>query len=473
MIFDWKIRFRFSPITFKVNLLIKSISKIKIFHWFIHMKFLLALVLFLISSSVAQFSKDEHHILVSVVAQDLCSSIFISKRNYSLTPPYLEDISDAPGYYATMKVNHIQQFVMATSISFPEIRKISKYIDSYRGCSILREPVDFLDVNLNPLERRKHNFKPLNIQSKQNSNVQKIIEAEFSNAPIRTRSIIVYHKNKIIGEKYTKEFTKDTPQLVWSVTKSFLNVFFGMAVHKKKLSIEDLILAPEWKFGDPRNAMKIKDALRMTSTLDFSESYGYRSDPAKITYNSTSMGEYAALKTLRGPMIGTSFRYNTGDSSLLSRKFSTYFKSPQEYWRFPREELFDKLGFSEEALINVDSSMVFAGGALGYFTPRDLLKFGIFLLNDGVVNSERLLPENWIKMSTTGSLESNGTHGYHFWIPSARYDKPPEIPKDCFAASGIRKQICFVCPSLELIVTRQGLTDVVWKENELFKKIIH
>eukprot|EP01080_Neovahlkampfia_damariscottae_P013003 gene13003-7738_t len=75
-------------------------------------------------------------------------------------------------------------------------------------------------------------------------------------------------------------------------------------------------------------------------------------------------------------------------------------------------------------------------------------------------------------MSTTGSSESNGTHDMHFWIPSARYERPIEIPKDCFAASGIRKQICFVCPSLDLVIVRQGLTDVLWKENELFKKII-
>ena len=218
--------------------------------------------------------------------------------------------------------------------------------------------------------------------------------------------------------------------------------------------------------------MKIIDALKMTSTLNFSESYGYKSDPAKITYSSTSMGHYAASKFLRGPPIGSDFRYNTGDSSLLSRKLSTYFKSKQEYWRFPKEQLFDKLGFSEESLINVDGTMVFAGGALGYFTPRDLLKFGIFLINDGIVNGERLVPDYWIKMSSSGTIQSNGTHGMHFWKPSNRYERPIEIPKDCFAASGIRKQICLVCPSLDLIITRQGLTDVVWKENELFKKII-
>ena len=436
--------------------------------------FLLIIFVFISFCFSQEFSRDEHHILVSVVAQDLCSSIFISKRNYSTIPPYLEDINDAPGYYATMKVNHIQQFVIATSIRYPEIRKISKFIDGYRGCSILREPLDLFDKKFPPLKRNKKNFKPMKIEVQKNSNIQKIIDLEFENKPIRTRSIIVYHKKKIIGERYTNEFTMNTPQLVWSVTKSFLNILFGISVHKKMLSIEDLILAPEWQQypNDPRNKMKIIDALKMTSTLNFSESYGYKSDPAKITYNSTSMGHYAASKFLRGPPIGSDFRYNTGDSSLLSRKLSTYFKSKQEYWRFPKEQLFDKLGFSEESLINVDGTMVFAGGALGYFTPRDLLKFGIFLINDGIVNGERLVPDYWIKMSSSGTIQSNGTHGMHFWKPSNRYERPIEIPKDCFAASGIRKQICLVCPSLDLIITRQGLTDVVWKENELFKKII-
>jgi CubicO group peptidase (beta-lactamase class C family) len=70
-------------------------------------------------------------------------------------------------------------------------------------------------------------------------------------------------------------------------------------------------------------------------------------------------------------------------------------------------------------------------------------------------------------MSTTGSTESNGRYGYQFWIP-----KSSRIPNTCFSAVGWRKQFIFVCPSLDLIVIRTGLTDTFWNELVFFSKII-
>ena len=425
----------------------------------------LLLSIFLISFANNEYTKEYHHILSAAVAQNLCSSIFISKRNYSTTPPFIEDLVDDPGFYSTIKVDKKNKFVTATSKIFPKIQKTSKYIDNYRGCTILRNSLNSFNKRVKPLKRNEKMKKKFKFQFQQNIKIQEIIDKEFEDSKIKTRSIIVYHKKKIIGERYTKEFTKNTPQLVWSVTKSFVNVLFGIAIHQKKLKLEDKILAPEWSENDERNKLTVLDLLKMTSSLNFTETYGYKSDPAKLVYNSTSMANYAALKSLNAKP-GNLWSYSTGDTSILSRKLRDCFKSDEEYWRFPREQLFDKIGISENALINVDPSLTFAGGVFGYFTPRDLLKFGILLLNDGVVNSERILPEYWIRLSSTPTIESKGFYGLHFWTRR-------ELPKSCFVAVGWRKQLILICPNLELIIIRQGLTDTRWNELTLFRNIIN
>jgi CubicO group peptidase (beta-lactamase class C family) len=423
------------------------------------MKLLLKLFLVLFGIiSCTEYTKDDHHILAAVVAQNLCSSIFISQRNYSSTPPFIEDLNDGPGEHATIFVNKEKKFVEATSIKYPSISKISRFIDNLRGCAVIRDSIE--EIKVNQLKKRNE-FKIMESDS-----IKKLIEEEFQNKEIKTRSILVYHKGVILGEKYADGFSKETKQLVWSVTKSFLNVLFGVAVYQKKLNIDEKISAPEWQENDPRNAMTIRQVLKMTSSLDFKETYGYKSDPSKLVYNSTSMGSFAASKLLKAAP-GKIWSYSTGDSSLLSRKLANYFKTREEYWKFPREQLYNKLGISDGSLINVDPSLIFAGGVFGYFTPRDLLRFGLLLLNDGMVNGERILPEGWVKMSTTGSTESNGRYGYQFWIP-----KSSRIPSTCFSAVGWRKQFVFVCPSLDLIIIRTGLTDTFWNELVFFSKII-
>eukprot|EP01080_Neovahlkampfia_damariscottae_P004582 gene4582-7966_t len=412
-----------------------------------------------------EYPKEYHHILSAAVAQNLCSSIFISKREFSTTPPFIEDLSDGPGYYSTIKVDKKQQFVIATSIKYPEIQKTSKYIDNYRGCTIIREDLSTFKKRVFPLKRNKKNKKTMNIQIEKNSEIEKIINEEFQNEKIKTRSIIVYHKKKIIGERYTNEFTKNTRQFVWSITKSITNLLFGVAIHQKKLKLEDKISAPEWSPNDERNQMTVLDVLKMASSLNFTEKYGYKSDPAKLVYNSTSMASFASKKNLKNKP-GTLWNYSTGDSSILSRKLRSCFKSDEEYWRFPREQLFDKIGITEGSLINVDSSLTFAGGVFGYFTPRDLLKIGIFLLNDGIVEEERILPDYWIKLTSTPTEVSRGFYGLHFWVRR-------ELPKNCFVAVGWRKQLILICPNLDLIVIRQGLTDIFWNEITFFRKILN
>lgn len=283
--------------------------------------------------------------------------------------PYLEELSDEPGHFVNIKVDYQKKTVKATSIQYPHVERTSKFIDIFRGCTVL--------MNNNEIPPLKENdqTKRVILQKKVNDSIQKIIEKQFQNLNISTRAIIVYHKDKIIGEMYAKEFTVNTSQKGWSLTKSLLNILYGILDYENKMNLNDKIAAPEWRniTDDPRNRLTIEHLFRMASGLNFTEQYGWESDPAKMLYNSTSSANFASLKTMIKPPLSR-FYYATSDSIILSRKLRDYFKTKEDYWRFPREKLFDKLGMSKTAIINVDPSLDFVGGAFGYLIPRDWCK---------------------------------------------------------------------------------------------------
>ncbi len=72
-------------------------------------------------------------------------------------------------------------------------------------------------------------------------------------------------------------------------------------------------------------------------------------------------------------------------------------------------------------------------------TARDWARFGSLYLSDGVVGGQRLLPEGWVKMSTTPTLETD--YGAGWWpnrtlnpngVRISKFDMPlmPQLPAD-------------------------------------------
>jgi CubicO group peptidase (beta-lactamase class C family) len=278
-----------------------------------------------------------------------------------------------------------------------------------------------------------------------------------------TRAVVVVHRGRIVAERYAEGFDAGTPLPGWSMTKSVIGALVGIRVGEGVLDLQAPAPVPEWRgAGDPRGAITLDQLMRMSSGLEFGEDTdAYDSDLATMLFDRGDAAGFAAAKPLEHPP-DSHWKYSSGTSNIVSRILRESFEGDQAaHFRFPREVLFDRIGM-RSAVIEPDASGSFVGSSFMFATARDWARFGLLFLNDGVWQGERILPEGWVKYSTTPTPEApQGRYGAHWWLNAGEPNHPgdrswPDMPADTFAARGFEGQEVVVIPSRELVLVRLG-----------------
>ncbi len=105
-------------------------------------------------------------------------------------------------------------------------------------------------------------------------------------------------------------------------------------------------------------------------------------------------------------------------------------------------------------------------------TARDYARLGYLWLRKGRWGDQQLVPEDWIKLATSRFVRENGEspsdYGYTFWI----LDELENVPKDAFMTCGNNMNDCYVIPSLDLVVVRQGNNNGTVEERSQFRKAV-
>ena len=70
---------------------------------------------------------------------------------------------------------------------------------------------------------------------------------------LKTRAVVVVHKNQIIGEHYGKGVGKNSKILGWSMTKSIMSTVFGILQQQGKIDISEKAPISEWQNDDRKN----------------------------------------------------------------------------------------------------------------------------------------------------------------------------------------------------------------------------
>lgn len=282
---------------------------------------------------------------------------------------------------------------------------------------------------------------------------------------IDTRAVLVIHDGKIIAEQYADPFTADMPQLGWSMTKTVIAALTGILGADGLLHVNAGANVPEWRNdGDERRNITLEHLLHMTSGMQYSEVYtaGSMSDVILMLYTTGDTAAFTIDKPLEQTPGGT-FYYNSGTSNIIARIQRQLFTNFQDYFNFPQERLFSKLGMTS-AVIEPDASGTFVGSSYMYATPRDWAKFGLLYLQDGMWNGERILPEGWVDYSLTPApAAERGQYGVQMWLNAGAPNDPdnrpqPNLPANMYYLSGFEGQNILMLPDQDLIVMRMGVT---------------
>ncbi|HYD38588.1 MAG TPA: serine hydrolase, partial [Allosphingosinicella sp.] len=257
----------------------------------------------------------------------------------------------------------------------------------------------------------------------------------------RTTSVVVVQNGKIVAERYAEGFGIHTSQRTWSVAKSLAGTIIGAAVQKGLIDPAAPASVPEWQApGDPRARITLDQLMRMASGLH-SSTAGNRTDA--VYFGGTAVTE----ETVAWPLDaqpGSRFRYANNDILLAVRALASKFDE-EKHGRFPDKLLFRAIDM-DDTIAEADWKGNYILSSQVWSTARDLARFGLLYLNDGVWRGERILPEGWRDYVTRPSgPQPDGEFGYGatFWL----MNRSPGIPADTFAAFGNRGQYVVIVPS--------------------------
>lgn len=297
---------------------------------------------------------------------------------------------------------------------------------------------------------------------------------------IRTDAFLLIRGGNIVFERYGREFHRNRKHLVWSVTKSFVNALAGMAVADGRLRLEDSAAKYYAALsGDGKEAILVDHLLRMSPGLYWSE--GYESSLLNssaiamlYTLGRNDMAAFAASQDLIY-LPGRHWYYSSGTTNILTALVRNAYNFPadpkQPADRFEDlvfNRLFKSIGM-RYTTFERDGAGTPVGSSYLYTTARDLARFGYLYLHDGVWQGRRLLPEKWVRYTTTmapayyttqltaeNAKDNPGAQWYiNVGIPERGQEPPwPDAPADTFAALGHWGQSLYVVPSLDMVAVR-------------------
>lgn len=281
-----------------------------------------------------------------------------------------------------------------------------------------------------------------------------------------TFAVLVVHRGRLVCERYAGELEhwdqpsepvdRHTPLLSWSMAKSMLHAAVGIAVGNGLLAVEDRAPVAAWSDpADPRHAITLEHLLTMRDGLDFNEDYidGEASDVIEMLFGSgqADVARFAADRPPRAEP-GTAFNYSSGTSNIISRILGDAL-GDELINDFLDRALFSRIGM-HHATPGLDSVGTFVGSSYVFAPAREMAKFGLLYLRDGVWDDHRVLPKGWVdhgRRQRSWDPASNTGHGAHWWTTGDELGT--------FRAAGYQGQAIVICPAHDLVIVRLGKTD--------------
>lgn len=288
----------------------------------------------------------------------------------------------------------------------------------------------------------------------------------------RTAGFLILKNGQIALERYGMGNGPESLWTCFSISKSMTATLVGAALHDGSIgSLDDAcdLYLPQLR-GSAFEGVTLRNLLRMASGVAWDE--GANSDGPDLWRLGRAMDRrqagaiLALLRTLpRAAPQGTIFNYATGESFLLGavvtaatgRLLADYFA--QTVW--------GPAGMEADGLWQLESEDGQELGGMGVSARlRDLGRFGLLVLEDGVTPSgRRFLPIGWRDLAgqpdcaatAFGRLKvgSPAGYGYHWWaLPGAPF--AGGLHAGAFLALGAFGQRIYINPTEQVVAVIQS-----------------
>jgi CubicO group peptidase (beta-lactamase class C family) len=219
--------------------------------------------------------------------------------------------------------------------------------------------------------------------------------------------LLMIQDGEIVLERYAQGNTGSSRWMSFSSGKSIASTLIGMAVKDGYISsLND----PVTKYlpqmvSTAYDGVTIRQLLQMTSGVAWDEEYAGAGSPVISMMNTITTGDpggilrqLAACPRMAEP--GTRFNYSTGETHLECEVLNAALggESASDYLS---RKLWAAMGMEADAAWVLESpgGHEFGGGG-NLMTLRDYGRFGLFILNGGVIEGVPQLPEGWIDEAT-------------------------------------------------------------------------
>ncbi|WP_194953365.1 serine hydrolase domain-containing protein [Sphingopyxis solisilvae] len=270
----------------------------------------------------------------------------------------------------------------------------------------------------------------------------------------RHAGLIIVQDGKIRLEKYALGYGAAGRWTSFSVAKSFTSTLVGAAVkdgYIKSLDDKVTVYIPGLR-GSAYDDVSVRQLLTMTSGVKWNEDYtDPKSDVALFNLQKPVAGEdvtVSYMKTLpRDVPAGSKWLYSTGETNLIGVLVSS--ATGKSLSAYLSEKIWKPFGMEQDAVWMLGATGHEISGCCISASLKDYARLGQFVLNDGVVDGVRIVPDGWFGAATTKQadigLPGRG-YGYQWWTND----------DGSFAAQGIFGQGIFIDPKRKLVIASNG-----------------
>ncbi|RFF28555.1 MULTISPECIES: serine hydrolase [unclassified Wenzhouxiangella] len=256
--------------------------------------------------------------------------------------------------------------------------------------------------------------------------------------------------------------------MTFSVVKSYLSTLAALAVERGLIeSLHDPVgrYVTDGKFASEHNS-EITWHHLLQQTSDWSGTLWDTPDWADRPVGDGP--EQWRNREMHEP--GTHFKYNDVRVNLLAYSLTQVFRKPLPV--VLRETVMDPIGTSstwrwhgyENSWVELDGlrmQSVSGGGHFGgglFISTADHARYGLLMLNRGVWEGTRLIPDNWFEQLRQPT-EARPDYGYMWWLNTDQ-ERIPEAPENAYWAAGFGGNYIYVDECNDLVVVLRWIPEL-------------